>query len=245
MRVLALDTTRPAASAAFVDDGRVIAQQTDDGVRSQAEKLPLMLFETLRAAGAALGDVDVFAIAAGPGSFTGLRIGIATVQGLAMVQARRVVPVSALEALAHEADLALPAGTLVGAWLDARRRDVFAALYRVQDAPAFDRARLVELDPPLVARPDTVLASWLTRFGLPAAIIGDGAVAYADAIGQQQQEIRVVPGRPLAAAIGRIAASRARLGDAVAPGAVHPLYVRRPDAEIARDARAHGATAPR
>ena len=82
-----------------------------------------------RADGAGVGmrDVDLLAVASGPGSFTGLRIGIATIQGLAMAHGKRVVPVSALEALARAA--VNPPIDTIAAWMDAQRGEVFAALY--------------------------------------------------------------------------------------------------------------------
>src|SRR5262249_60630925 len=98
-----------------------------------------------------LADLALTAVASGPGSFTGLRIGIATVQGLAFVHGRSVFSVSALEALAHAASATLAPGTVIAAWMDAHRRDVFAAAYRVAAAPLFSPGRLEELDAPGVA----------------------------------------------------------------------------------------------
>ena len=140
-----------------------------------------------------------------------------------------MVGVSALEALAHCASVGLSAGAHVAAWMDAYRHDVFAALYRVTDAPAFDPDRLVELDPPSVDSPVGHLGEVVERFVVPSVVIGDGAVLY---------EATVTPSRVmrpplLAGAIGRLAVSYVRRGGVVHPSAVHPLYVRRPDAEIA------------
>src|SRR4051795_9096275 len=131
MRVLALDTTTRAGSVAIVDDGRVLIEREGDPTRTHAQRLPAELLEALAAINATTADIDLFAVASGPGSFTGLRIGIATIQGLAFVHRRRIAAVSALEALAHMGSAGLNAGALVGAWMDAQRRDVFSALYRV------------------------------------------------------------------------------------------------------------------
>src|SRR5688572_24036276 len=144
MRVLALDTTTRELSAAVVEDDRVLAEHIGDHARAHAERLPGDLLRVLSEAGAELSSIDIFAVAAGPGSFTGLRIGIATMQGLAFVNERRIVAVSALEALAHAAAAAtsgegIRAGRTIAAWIDAHRRDVFTALYRVSAAPAFSR----------------------------------------------------------------------------------------------------------
>jgi len=186
----------------------------------------------LARAGTTLADVDVFAVASGPGSFTGLRIGIATMQGLAFVQQKRIVPVSVLLALAIGGAAALDEGAVVGAWMDAHRREVFSALYRVTAAPPFAPERLVELEPPAVGDP---LAAWTRwqRLAAPSVIVGDGAVQYAAAIPESS---RAIEAPLLAGIIGRVAAIRASRGDSVTPAGVQPLYVRRPDAEIARDA---------
>ena len=101
MRVLALDTTTRTGSVALVDEERVVEERSGDAGRTHAERLPSELIAVADANQVALSEVDVFAVASGPGSFTGLRIGIATVQGLAVVNRRRVVGVSALEALAQ------------------------------------------------------------------------------------------------------------------------------------------------
>jgi tRNA threonylcarbamoyladenosine biosynthesis protein TsaB len=232
MRVLALDTTTRAGSVAVVDGERVIVDEWGDPSRSHAERLPGDLLAALARAGMTLADIDLFAIASGPGSFTGLRIGIATMQGLAFVREKRIVPVSVLFALAIGGAAALDENTVVGAWMDAHRREVFSALYRVTAAPPFAPERLVELEPPAVGDPAAVWTRWRRR-AAPAAIIGDGAVEYAAVL---DDRTRAIAPSPLAGIIGRIAAIRGARGDSVAPAGVQPLYVRRPDAEIARDA---------
>jgi tRNA threonylcarbamoyladenosine biosynthesis protein TsaB len=232
MRVLALDTTTRAGSVAVLDGDRVLIDERGDAARSHAERLPGALLAALERAGMTLGDVDLFAVASGPGSFTGLRIGIATIQGLAFVRRKRIVPVSVLFALAIGGAVALDEEAVVGAWMDAHRREVFSALYRVTAAPPFAPERLIELEPPGVGDPASVWTRW-RRFAEPAAIVGDGAVQYAAAIGDRT---RAIEPPPLAGIIGRVAAIRAARGDSVAPAGVQPLYVRRPDAELARDA---------
>ena len=232
MRVLALDTTRAAGSVALVEDRRIVAERLSDPIRSHAERLPGELLSLLREVDVRLSDVDVFAVGTGPGSLTGLRIGVATMQGLALVGRKRIVPVSALEALAQKASAAFAPGDLVAAWIDAHRREVFSVLYRVADAPLFARRRLDEIDPPAVGDPAAVLARWINRYGVPAVFAGDGASAYADRIGDTAP---IVDQPLLAGAIGLVAVDRALAGETVAPAGVEPTYVRRPDAEIARD----------
>jgi tRNA threonylcarbamoyladenosine biosynthesis protein TsaB len=232
MRVLALDTTARALSAAVVDDDRVLAEHVGDTARSHAERLPATLLSVVAEARLDLEAIDVFAVAAGPGSFTGLRIGIAAMQGLAFVTGKRIVAVSALDALAHAAAADSSAGALLAAWIDAHRRDVFAALYKVGAAAPFGRERIIAVDAAAVDDPAAILGRWTP---LPDVFIGSGARRYADTIAARTPAARVVDGPPLAAVVGRVAVARARAGDAVDPAAVQPVYVRRPDAEIARD----------
>src|SRR5450759_3609387 len=131
MKVLALDTTTREGSVALVEDDRIVAEQIGDGTRTHALRLPDELLQLADAHHLAVSDVDLFAVASGPGSFTGLRIGIATIQGLAFVHRRRIVGVPALEALAHLGSLGLSPGTVIASWMDAHRREGFAAVYRV------------------------------------------------------------------------------------------------------------------
>src|SRR5438132_7365545 len=158
MRVLALDTTTRAGSVALVDHDGAVHETRGDPARTHAERLPGDLLAVLDACGSRLADVDLFAVASGPGSFTGLRVGIATMQGLALVGGRRMVGVSALVALAHAAAPDANAGALVAAWIDAHRRDVFSALYRVTSAAPFALERLIELDTAAVGGQAVTLA---------------------------------------------------------------------------------------
>jgi tRNA threonylcarbamoyladenosine biosynthesis protein TsaB len=226
---------------ALVDEHGPIEVRRGDGARSQAERLPGELLHVAETHRVPLGTVDLFAVASGPGSFTGLRIGIATIQGLALATGRRIVAVSALDALAQTAAAGAAPGTFVAAWMDARRHDVYAALYRVTDAPTFSVERLVGLEGPTAGDPDATLDRWAPRVrGGRVVCVGGGAVLYADTVRRRADAVwEVLPESPLlAGTIGRMAMARARSGETIDPAAVHPLYVRRPDAEVERERRA-------
>jgi tRNA threonylcarbamoyladenosine biosynthesis protein TsaB len=187
--------------------------------------------------GMAMPEVDLYAVASGPGSFTGLRIGIATIQGLAFVHGRKVVGVPALDALAHLGSLDLPRGTTIAALMDAHRREVFAAVYRVTDAAPFSGARLEDVEEPTVGDAAVTLARWRERLDTPPSVfVGDGAVLYANAIAEAHPAGRVLPTPLLAGAIGRLAIDRQAA--AVAPADLRALYVRRPDVELERERNA-------
>jgi tRNA threonylcarbamoyladenosine biosynthesis protein TsaB len=242
MRVLALDTTTAAGSVAVVDDDEVLIQEVGDSTRSHAERLPGDILRVVEDCGITFASIDLFAIVAGPGTFTGLRIGIATIQGLAFVSGKRVVPVSALMALAAAASQEEPAGRTIGAWMDAHRRDVFSALFETTNRSSFDPDGLIEIEGAAVGDPAATLGRWEAAGHVPDILVGDGAIVFAAAVPAQ---ISILEQLPLAAVIGRMAARRARAGDTVDPAGVQPLYVRRPDAEIARDAASETAAQPR
>jgi tRNA threonylcarbamoyladenosine biosynthesis protein TsaB len=236
MQVIAIDTTTHAGSVALVHGDRVIDERSGDASRTHAERLPAEIVALAGAHGVGLGDVDLFAVAIGPGSFTGLRVGIATVQGLASIRRRPVFGISTLDALAHAAAHELPAGTPIAVWMDAHRRDVFAALYRVTAAAPFATDRLECVDGPTVGDPSATLHRWTAELGVsPALFAGNGATMYEDVIRRAAAGAQIARHPMLAGTIGRLAIARA--DQAVSPADVRPLYVRRPDAEIARDAR--------
>jgi tRNA threonylcarbamoyladenosine biosynthesis protein TsaB len=228
MVVLALDTTTPAGSCALAVDGVVVREEASDVSLPPATRLPLDLMTILQHGSMKLADVDAFAVATGPGSFTGLRIGIATMQGLAFAAGKPLVGASALEALARIAKTEA-AGRRIATWVDAWRGEVYAALY--------DNER--EVEAPVVASPERVLN---TLRGTPTIFIGDGARTYRDEIHRTMGEngrVAAIPTPLLAGTIATLAAVRA--GDAYSPPhAIRPLYVRRTDAELARDSRAAG-----
>ena len=102
MHILALDTTTREGSIAVARDRTLLYECAGDAARTHGERLPSDIMRALESAGIGLADLDLLAVAAGPGSFTGLRVGISAVQGLAMARSLRVVPVPTLEALARQ-----------------------------------------------------------------------------------------------------------------------------------------------
>jgi tRNA threonylcarbamoyladenosine biosynthesis protein TsaB len=228
MIVLALDTTSRAGSVAVVHDDVVRVEITGEPAITHGQRLPLDLQRALDEASVALDAIDLFAVVAGPGSFTGLRVGIATVQGLAMAAQRKVVALSALEVLARSA---MNPHHAIAAWMDAQRGEVFAALYSPDGSDI--------LIDPVSARPEAVLDAWTEQARRGRAVfVGDGAARYREVISAHiGPDAIILPGPPLAGVAGRIAA--AEPSRAVLPHAIVPVYVRKSDAELARDRAAH------
>ena len=225
MLILSLDTTTKAASCAVARDGVVLNEERIDPTRQLALQLPGALRDILDLSAIALEEVDAFAVATGPGSFTGLRISIATMQGLAFGLGKPLIGISGLTALRAVASPAF-LGSRIATWVDAWRGDVFAARYQ-HDA---------QIDPPTVEKPTALLA----RITEPTLFIGDAIPVYADLIRRTLGDFALLaepPAPALAATIAHIATRTAGTGAQRAPDDIRPLYIRRPDAELARDAR--------
>jgi tRNA threonylcarbamoyladenosine biosynthesis protein TsaB len=225
MIVLALETATRRGSAALLADGQLYVR-TGASPRTHGERLPGELIDLLAEHGHSLRDVDLFAVVAGPGSFTGLRVGMATIQGLALAGGRRVVAIPTLEAMAeawYHTEPPVRNGTMVVACLDGQRGDVFFAAWS-------ERRAIVEAS---VGRPaDLVAQVARPSTGAPIVLIGDGAVRYAAEWSPLGASIHDI-GTPLAAVAARLAAARAET--AAAPHTLRPIYIRRPDAVLARE----------
>ena len=229
MIILALDTTTRAGSVAVVRDDRLLALLPGDESRTHGERLPAEIAAALQRAGVTREEIDLLAVSAGPGGFTGLRIGLAAVQGLAMTLNKPVVGVSALHALA--AQVTDPDAALIAPWMDAQRGDVFATLIDAKTAS--------EIEPPVAESPLQLLDHWRSKWSTHRSVfVGDAVTrdaAEIAAAGRGQWQIQhPAPLAPQVALLGRRLADKGHAGP---PHALTPIYVRRPDAEIERDRR--------
>ena len=165
MLILAFESTAKAASAALVRDGKLISQFSQCSGLTHSRTLLPMGEDMLKNAELTLGDVDLIAVAHGPGSFTGVRIGVSMVKGLAWAADKPCVGVSTLEAMAWHG---LAAGGLICPVMDARRSQVYNALFRMEDGRP---VRLTE-DRPIAL---TELAEELRAYKERVFLVGDGA----------------------------------------------------------------------
>ncbi len=183
MLILAFESSAKAASAALVRDGRLLAQSTQVSALTHSRTLLPMAEDLLKNCELKLRDVDLFAVAQGPGSFTGIRIGVSTVKGLAWASDKPCVGVSTLEAMAWHG---LAAGGLVCPVMDARRSQVYNAMFEIRGGKPVrlceDRAISLEL-----------LAAELEALAQPVFLTGDGAALSADFLRQRGLPFRLVP----------------------------------------------------
>jgi tRNA threonylcarbamoyladenosine biosynthesis protein TsaB len=202
MIVLGIDTATRIASVAIVDDGRVLAELRGDDAARGADLL-VQIDAVCNAANVTARELAAVAIGAGPGSFTGLRIGMATAKGIAFAVKCPLWAVSSLAALAFEALDAEPTATVL-AVLDARKGEVYAGVYQR------DHDRTVLVGDEAVMAPERIVA-----FAPPGArMVGD---------------IAEVPRTPSGAAVAKLALEGARV-DVLVGGA--PTYIRPSEAEV-------------
>jgi tRNA threonylcarbamoyladenosine biosynthesis protein TsaB len=207
MIVLGLDTCLASCSVAVLDGGRVVACAREVMARGHQERLAPMARAVMADAGLAFDRLDRIAVTVGPGSFTGLRVGIAFAKGLALALGRPAAGIGTLEALAAEADgLVFPA-------IDARRGQLYLQ--------AFEDGRALMAPDALTAEVAAARLAELAQ-GRAFTLVGSGAALLADfALGAQ-----------VIAAEGADARHVARLAAAREPGPLKPLYLRMPDAKL-------------
>ena len=223
MNILALDTCLGACSVAVCEDDRALAMASEAMTRGHQERLAPMVREVMAKAGLEFAELDRIAVTVGPGSFTGLRVGLAFAKGLALALDRTCVGVSVLEALGRGA----PRAGFVAACVDAHRGQVYLQAF-------IDGQAVMAPD---VLPVDTAAARLVELYaGGPAALVGSGAPLLHPALPIATAEPEALPD-PLAIA----ALARAARSPLVPP---RPLYLRAPDART-MEARALSAKAAR
>ena len=228
MNVLALDTSEARGSVCLLRGSETLAGQAHDTTADYSEWLLPAVDEVLRASGVRIQDVDLLAVATGPGSFTGLRVGLTTVKAWAEVYRKPIVGVSRLEAIAR---LQPAPHRFVAPFYDAQRGQLFGALYQ------FHSGRLARIEDELVIAPDDFL-DWVARHshGEPVSWLSlDPVLLTSLPIWPNRLECgdtmtRCAP--ELAPAIARLASERAQAGSFSDPFELDANYVRRSDAEI-------------
>lgn len=228
MLVLAIDTCDAQGSVAVLRDDSLLQVAAHDVLEDYSVWLLPAVAQVLVAAGLRMGDVDAYAVACGPGSFTGVRVGLTTVKAWSEVYGKRIAAVSRLEALAAEARAETP---WVAAFADARREQVFGVVYRRSGA-GLERVSEEMVIPPAGF---VETASGLAQGGSIGWISTDAASVLHEeawkALERRGEKIEVVSS-VLAPAIGRIGWAQLVAGRRTDALTLDANYVRRSDAEV-------------
>lgn len=232
MRVLALDTSTSMATVAIAADEKIIAESLFNTDRTLSARLIPEIVRLLAIAGIAIADIDLFAASIGPGSFTGVRGGVATVQGLALATDKQCVGFSSLALLAMNFPFS---SHPVCPLLDARKSEVYAALYDSSSSIP------VPILPDCVMSPTGFLDLLFATTAKPVLFAGEGAIRYRDLIAERMPDRAIFAPFPLHvshAANGiLLALDMLRRGESVESSGLRPVYLRASDAEINRDSR--------
>lgn len=223
MHVLAIHTATAVCGVALTSDDRVAGEIQLYGPKQHSEHLLRLIDGLCTQTGIPLTSIDIIAVTAGPGSFTGLRVGISTAQGLAMALKRPLVGVSTLEALAAQA---YSPGRHVCPMIDARKQQVYTCLYRYAETGTLQ-----------IVVPETVTAPerWIAELPMATLFIGDAACVHRDYIEKMMQKGLVAPdflAIPRAATVALLARNRYLHTAPEECATIAPCYVRLPDAEL-------------
>jgi tRNA threonylcarbamoyladenosine biosynthesis protein TsaB len=230
MIVMGIETATPSGGAALWVDGAVEAAEEGSRALSHSQRLMPAIEAILRQGGRLLSDLDALAVSIGPGSFTGLRIGLSVAKALAHAAGKPVVPVSTLEALAWRF---AEDGILAAPMLDARRSEIYAALFRRSEPGG----PLERLSADLAESPE----SFAERIAEDCLAAGPGAVRYSELLAERLGErLRFVTGEtaePSAGAVAALGAERFARGERANLLTLEPVYVRKSDAALALERR--------
>ncbi len=233
MKILAMDSTARVATVAVAEDTHILSCYTVDSGLTQSELLLPMARHALECAHLGFSDIDLFALTVGPGSFTGVRIGVSLVKGLCFGKSTPCAPVSVLEAMAEGL---CPLPGIYCPVMDARRGQVYNALFCEQSGAP------LRLTPDRAISIDELLAEITDKYPhVPVAFVGDGA-SLVEARTQDYPAVACmsVPAElrlPSAAAVARCGLRAAKRGELVDDVSLAPTYLRLPQAERERLAR--------
>ncbi len=228
MLILGIETSTRTGSVAVLSEKGVVAQYSLNIEVTHSERLMSTVDRVLKDTGHAIRDFDGFAVAIGPGSFTGLRIGISTVKGLALATEKPIAAVPTLQALAWNVPYAKHRVCPV---LDARKNEVYAALYK------WEGRALVQ------TMPECTISIIDLAATLPGSLVftGEASLLYRTVIeGQFGDRACFAPVSailPSAAAVAELGREMIKSGKHTEAAAVTPLYIRRPEAEVAWEKR--------
>lgn len=224
MKILSVDTSATAASVAVAEENKLIGEFSINTALTHSQTLMPMVDELLKNTGLSVNDIDAVAVNAGPGSFTGVRIGVAAVKGIAFPKNLPCVSVSTLESMAYNM---LGNDCIVCSVMDARCSQVYNALFRVKGCTVTrmtdDRALSL-----------TDLKNELRNINEKVVLVGDGAVLCSKFLGEELENIMLAPFNnriQTASSVAYAAFEKINNGETVKADELMPVYLRLPQAQ--------------
>ena len=234
MKLLVLDSSGLVASVALIEDDRLIAEYTTGNKLTHSQTLLPMLNEVIRRTSFEMEEIDAVAVAMGPGSFTGLRIGAATAKGLGLAFKKPVIPVPTVDGLAYQL---FGVTNLICPMMDARRKQIYTGFYR------FEGSEMKVLKEQCAQSVEDTLIQ-LKEYGEPVIFLGDGVPVYRSEIETCMKDLAIFTpahaNRQRAGAVGALAEIYFQKGKYMDADQFVPEYLRKSQAEREREERIHG-----
>lgn len=224
MKILAIDTSSKICSVSVLEDNNVIIEKHNDDEKTHSQKLMPLIDETLKQVNLTLDDIDLLACCQGPGSFTGIRIGISTVKAFADVKNIPIIGVTSLESLAYN----IENGGLIAALIDAKHDNVYFALFESLNG---NYKTVIESTTDEIDK----IISCLEQYNKNITFVGDGAEVHRDLISQR------IPNSTFASefqnvqtsiSIGKCAYNKYNSSDYTKKYSISPIYLKKSQAEI-------------
>ncbi len=226
MYILGIDTCCMAATSAIIADDRLVAQVVQNNNKTHSQSIMPMIDFMLKQTKLSIGDIDGFAVAVGPGSFTGVRIGVATIKALAHPSGKPCIPVSTLEALAFNVS---PFDGIICPILDARRNQVYTATFKNEASNRLTEDRAISIEE---------LCEELSSTDKNIIFVGDGIPAYREKLTSALGSRAVFASRSLqmnlASSVAEIGYQKLLLNESCSYSDLKPTYLRLSQAERER-----------
>ncbi len=224
MKILGIDTSTSCASIGLIDDGTVIAEYLLDVPVTHSERLLNSIDHVLKQGGCSIEEMEGWAISLGPGSFTGLRIGVSTIKGLAFATQKPVAGIPTLDVLASNVS---PTPYVICPILDARKGEVYSAFYRYEE----------EISQKRISAYQAVSPEYLVKkIGEKTIFLGNGVKTYGDYLRNAIPAFATfVPdslNRPHGSTVARLGLERLRKNEVLDLSTFTPFYIRASEAEI-------------
>lgn len=234
MKLLVLDSSGLVASVALLEDNRLIAEYTTGNKLTHSQTLLPMLDEVIQRTSFEMEEIDAIAVAMGPGSFTGLRIGAATAKGLGLALQKPIIGVPTVDGLAYQL---FGVSSLICPMMDARRKQVYTGFYR------FHRSQMEVVKEQCAQSVEDTLKQ-LKEYKEPVIFLGDGVPVYRKEIEETMGTDAIFApahvNRQRAGAVGALAEVYYEKGIWQSADAFAPEYLRKSQAEREREERIHG-----
>lgn len=226
MKILVADTSSSVCSVGVFEDNVLINKNELDNGKTHSENFMSLVEKTLNEAKLKLDDIEYLAVVVGPGSFTGIRIGVASCKAMAEIKGLKVVPVYSLDSLAANG---VGNGNVICSMIDARNNQVYCGIYD---------SKINKLEEYMADDIEDVLSA-LNKYD-DIVLVGDGAVLHEDMIREKMVDKKIAfseNNKQNAESLGLIAYKKIKNGEFTDPDSVVPVYLRKSQAERMKDAK--------